>query len=401
MKYDEQQYIRRISIITGSRADYGLLRPLMEEIRNDPKLLLQLVVTGMHLSHEYGLTYQDIENDGFNIDEKLEILLSSDTSGGISKAMGLSMIGFTSVFNRLKPDIVVVLGDRFEIFCAVVSAYINKIPVAHISGGEVTSGAFDDGFRHSITKMSNIHLTSCETYRKRVIQLGENPDSVFNVGALGIDNISNLILLSKEELESKINFKFDERNLLVTFHPVTLDDDTEEQFNNLLDTLHELQRTKIIFTKSNADPGGLMINRLIDDYVSKNSHRAVSFFSMGQLKYLSTLQYVDAVVGNSSSGIVEAPSFRIGTINIGARQCGRIKAESIIDCEPAKESIKKALEKLYSTKFQNKIKSVNNPYGDGNSAKTIHQIIRNYKLQGTTRKDFYDIVFNIIERKNG
>jgi GDP/UDP-N,N'-diacetylbacillosamine 2-epimerase (hydrolysing) len=384
---------RKICIITGSRAEYGLLKPLLDEIKSDPDLSLQLIVTGMHLSPEFGLTFSEIEKDGFRIDNKIEILLSSDTATGTLKSMGLALMGFGEAYERLRPDIIVVLGDRFEIFSAAASALVSEIPVAHIHGGEVTEGAFDDAFRHSITKMSHLHFTSTEEYRKRVIQLGEAPERVFDVGAIGLDNVKRLKLLSKKELENKLNFKFAKRNLLVTFHPVTLENTTEKQFKNLLTVLNELKDTKIIFTKTNADPGGMTINRIIDEYVVKNPQKAVSFISMGQLNYLSTMQFVDAVVGNSSSGIVEAPSFKIGTINIGNRQEGRIKAESIIDCEPTKESIKKALQELYSSDFQEKLKNIVNPYSDGNTARRILKVLKAYDIRNILKKTFYDINF--------
>lgn len=381
---------RKICVITGSRAEYGLLRPLIEEIRREKKLILQLIVTGMHLSPEFGLTYRDIEKDGIPINEKIEILINSDTSVGTSKAMGLAMIGFGETFNRLNPHIVVLLGDRFEIFAAAAAALVNKIPIAHIHGGEITEGAFDDAFRHSITKMSHFHFTSCEEYRKRVVQLGEHPDRVFNVGAIGLDNIKRLKLLSQEELEQELGFKFNKYSLLITFHPVTLEKTTDHQFSILLEVLDKLNDTHLIFTKSNADPGGMAINRMIDDYVLLNSHKAVAFTSMGQLRYLSTLQFVDAVVGNSSSGIVEAPSFHIGTINIGDRQKGRIKAESVIDCEPTTESLRRAFKNLYSKVFQEKLKQINNPYGDGNTSSKIVEILKNISLGGKQKK-FFDI----------
>ena len=384
---------RKICIITGSRAEYGLLKPLLDEIKSDPDLSLQLIVTGMHLSPEFGLTFSEIEKDGFRIDNKIEILLSSDTATGTLKSMGLALMGFGEAYERLRPDIIVVLGDRFEIFSAAASALVSKIPVAHIHGGELTQGAFDDAFRHSITKMSHLHFTSTEEYRKRVIQLGEAPERVFNLGAIGLDNVKRLKLLSKKELENKLKFKFAKRNLLVTFHPVTLEKTIEKQFKNLLTVLNELKDTKIIFTKTNADPGGMTINRLIDEYTLKNPRKAVSFVSMGQLNYLSTMQFVDAVMGNSSSGVVEAPSFKIGTINIGDRQEGRIKAESIIDCESTKESIKKALQKLYSSNFQEKLKNIVNPYGDGNTARRIVKVLKAYDIRNILKKTFYDINF--------
>ena len=324
---------RKICVVTGSRAEYGLLKPLMEEIKRDGGLKLQLIVTGMHLSPEFGLTYREVEKDGFVVDEKIEIILSSDTPVGISKSMGLAMIGFVEAYERLRPGLIVILGDRFEIFSVASAALISRIPIAHMCGGEITEGVFDDAMRHSITKMSHLHFASTEEYRRRVIQLGESPDRVFNVGAVSLDNIKRLDFLSKKELEKELNFIFNRHNLLITFHPVTLENNTsKKQFQNLLAVLDELKDTNLIFTKANADTGGRVINKIIDEYVSKNSHKAIAFISMGQLKYLSTMKFVDAVVGNSSSGIVEAPAFKIATVNIGDMQKGRMRAEIVINC---------------------------------------------------------------------
>jgi len=386
---------RKICVITGSRAEYGLLRPLIEEICGDLDLRLQLLVTGMHLSPEFGLTYREIEKDGFKIDAKIDIQLNSDASVGISKSMGLAMVGFARLYERLNPDLIVVLGDRFEIFSAASAALISRRPIAHLYGGEVTLGSFDDSFRHSVTKMSNLHFTSTEEYRKRVIQLGENPARVFNVGAIGLDNIKRLNFLSKQELERELRFKFNKRNLLVTFHPVTLEDDSvsQSQFKNLLDALNDLEDTNVIFTKANADPGGRLINALMDSYTKRSKCRAVTFASLGQIKYLSTMQYVDAMVGNSSSGIMEAPSFKIGTINIGDRQQGRIRTGTTIDCRPTKEAIKSAIKRLYSKEFQRKLKTAKNPYGEGKAAKKIKKILKNYDLRNIIKKVFYDIDF--------
>lgn len=385
---------RKICVITGSRSEYDLLKPLIEEIEKNRDLQLQLIVTGMHLSPEFGLTYKQIEKNGFSIDEKIEIILSSDTSISISKSMGLSMISFAEAYDRLKPDIIVVLGDRFEIFSAVSAALVSRIPIGHIYGGELTQGAFDDSFRHSITKMSHLHFTSTESYRRRVIQLGEAPKRVFNVGALGIDNIKKTKLLPKQTLEKELNFKFKKQNLLVTFHPVTLEKNTSKKhFQNLLDAIDSLKDVSIIFTKANADTEGRVINKMIDDYVSKNSAQSRSFTSMGQLKYLSTMQFVDTVVGNSSSGIIEAPSFKIGTINIGDRQKGRVKARSVIDCDPTKEDIQSALRKLYSKEFQDNLKSIANPYSNGNTAEKIKNILNKYDISNIIKKSFYDIEF--------
>jgi len=383
---------RKICVVTGTRAEYGLLYWLIREIQDDPDLHLQLIVTGMHLSPEFGLTYKEIEKE-FHIDKKIEILLSSDTPVGISKAMGLGIIGFADAYQDLKPDIVVLLGDRFEIFSAASAAMIAQIPIAHLYGGETTIGAIDEPIRHSITKMSHLHFTSTEEYRKRVIQLGEDPKKVFYVGAIGIENIRRLRLLSKEEFENSIDFKLGPKNLMVTFHPVTLDNNTSmEQFQALLNALDTLENTHIIFTKANSDTYGRIINYMIDDYVSKNPDKAISFTSMGQLKYLSALQFVDAVVGNSSSGIIEAPSFKIGTINIGDRQKGRIKAESVIDCEPNTGDIIRAFKILYSKDFQGLLKSVINPYDDGGyPSKKIVQILKMAELEHIIKKRFFDL----------
>ena len=381
---------RKICVVTGTRAEYGLLYWLMKEINVDNALVLQVVVTGMHLSEEFGNTYQQIEKDGFTIDKKVDISLTSDTELAISKSMGLGVIGFADVFNKLQPDLIVVLGDRFEIFSAVSAALIAKIPVAHLHGGEVTEGVIDESLRHSITKMSHLHFAATDEYRNRIIQLGEQPDKVFNVGGLGIDNINKLKLLSKADFENAINFELGEKNILITFHPVTLEKSTSGlQFQALLDSISELRNTKIIFTKANSDTDGRVINSMIDDYVARHDN-TIAFTSMGQLNYLSALQFMDAVVGNSSSGLMEAPSFKIGTIDIGDRQKGRIKANSIIACSPNKESIDSALVKLYSREFQDIANNVDNPYGDGGASKEIVRIIKDTSLDNIVKKSFYD-----------
>ena len=382
---------RKICVVTGTRAEYGLLYWLMKEIEADKDLELQLIVTGMHLSPEFGFTYKEIEKE-FRIDKKIEMLLSSDTAMGISKSMGLAQIGFAEAFEELKPDILVVLGDRYEIFSAVSSAMICNIPIAHLHGGEITQGAFDESIRHSITKMSHLHFTATDEYKNRVIQLGEEPNRVFNVGGMGIENIKRLKLLSKDEFEESINFKLNKKNILVTFHPVTLENSTaKEQFQELLDAIDELENTNIIFTKANSDTDGRIINQMIDEYVTKNSHKSVGFASLGQLRYLSALQYIDAVVGNSSSGLLEAPSFKIATINIGDRQKGRIKALSVIDCEPKKEEILKAFKEIYSKEFQEKLKNVENPYGESCPSKQIIEVLKNVNLANILKKSFYDL----------
>jgi len=382
---------RKICVLTGTRAEYGLLYWLMKEIEKDSDLELQLIVTGMHLSLEFGLTYKEIEKD-FKIDKKIEMLLSSDTSISINKSMGLAQISFAEAYEELEPDMLVILGDRYEIFSAVSSAMISRIPVVHLHGGETTEGAFDEYIRHSITKMSHLHFTSTDEYKNRVIQLGEHPSRVFNVGGIGIENIKRLKLLSKKEFENSIDFTLNKKNILVTFHPVTLEDKTaSKQFQNLLKMIDTLKHTNIIFTKANSDTDGRVINKMIDDYVAKNKDKSISFTSMGQLRYLSALQFIDAVVGNSSSGLIEAPSFKIATINIGDRQKGRIKAKSVIDCNTSKRELLGAFEKAYSEEFKKSLKKIKNPYGDGCASEKIISILKNVDLENILKKSFYDI----------
>jgi len=383
--------MKKICIVTGTRAEYGLLYWLMREIEADSELKLQLIVTGMHLSPEFGLTYREIEKE-FCIDKKIEMLLSSDTAVGISKSMGLAQIAFGEAYNDLRPDIIVLLGDRYEIFSAASAAMIARIPIAHIHGGETTEGAFDEAIRHSITKMSHLHFVAAESYKHRVIQLGEHPERVFNVGGMGIDNIKRLPLLDKEAFETAIDFKLGQKNILVTFHPVTLEEHTaEEQFRSLLDAINTLEETHIIFTKANSDTDGRTINAMIDDYVLRHPEKSKAFVSLGQLRYLSALCYVDAVVGNSSSGLLEAPTFKIGTIDIGDRQKGRIAPESVIHCEPTKESILESFDKLYSESFRRTLSDVINPYGEGGATQKIIEVLKTVELSKILKKSFYDI----------
>ena len=384
--------VKKVCVVTGTRAEYGQLYWLMKKIQDDPALELQVIATGMHLSSEFGYTFHEIENDGFYIDKKVEMLLSADTPSAISKSTGLGMIGFAVSFGELQPDIVIVLGDRFELLAASVSALFARIPIGHIAGGETTTGAFDEAIRHSITKMAWWHFVCASDYQKRVIQLGENPDRIFLVGGLGVDGIKKTHLFNKKELERKIGFKFGEKNVLVTFHPVTLEhNSSQKQFSALLSCLEDLGEINIIFTKANSDTDGRIINTMIDEYVAKHNNQAIAFTSLGQLNYLSTMQFVDGVVGNSSSGLSEAPTFKIGTINIGDRQKGRLKANSIIDCEPIKQSILKAFEKLYSPEFQNSIENVINPYGNGGASRIIVKILESISLDDILKKEFHDL----------
>lgn len=386
---------RKICVVTGTRAEFGLMRRLMEAINTDPVFTLQIVATGTHLSPEFGLTYREIEEAGFSIDAKVEMLLSSDTSTAVTKSMGLAVIGFADAYERLAPDILVVLGDRFEIFAAASAAMIAGIPIAHLHGGENTEGAFDEAIRHSITKMSHIHFVAADEYRRRVIQLGEHPERVFNVGGMGVDAINCIKLLNREELEKSLNIKFGKMNLMITFHPVTLEDGASSvaQMRELTDALEQLKDTMLIFTMPNADTGGREQGALVNEFVKKHRNSRV-YSSLGQLRYLSTLAQVDGVVGNSSSGLLEAPSFRIGTVNIGDRQKGRIKATSVIDCEPKSKSILSAIKKLYSTDFQNKLAFVNAPYGNGGAAEAIVKVLGQYPLENIRKKQFHNILEN-------
>jgi GDP/UDP-N,N'-diacetylbacillosamine 2-epimerase (hydrolysing) len=382
---------RKICVITGTRAEYGLLSLLMHGIEKSEDMELQIIVTAMHLSPEFGLTYQEIEKDGFVISKKVESLLSSDSSVGISKSMGLTLIGIAEALQDLKPDIVLVLGDRFEIFAAAAAATVARIPIAHIAGGESTTGAIDEAFRHSITKMSHIHFASTELYKKRVIQMGEHPNFVFNVGAIGIDNIKQLKLLSRKEFEKSINFKLGKKNLLITFHPVTLEKSTAgDQFGELLQALQVLKDTRFIFTMPNADTDGRILIKMINEYVEKNKENACVHTSLGQVRYLSALQYVDAVVGNSSSGIIEVPYFKKATINIGERQNGRIMGSTVINCPPKKQAIYEAIQLSYSKLFIKNLINQDNPYGKGDASQSILKVLRKINLDNIIKKSFYD-----------
>ena len=382
---------RKICIVTSSRADYGLLRWIMQGIKDDPELKLQIIATGTHLSPKFGFTYKIIEEDGFRVDARIEILGSSDSPAAIAESMALALKGTANAFSDLKPDLVVVLGDRFEIFAATAAALVSKIPVAHLHGGESTVGAFDEAFRHSITKMSHLHFVATDEYRSRVIQLGENPKNVYLVGGLGIDSIKNLPLLSREDLQTQLGIEFGAKSLLITFHPVTLDTESPgNQMKELLAALSHLHDTTLIFTMPNADTGGYALTKMIEEFVSQNEN-AKMFTSLGQLKYLSCISYVDGVVGNSSSGITEVPTFKKGTVNIGDRQLGRIQAASVINCEPIEKDIERAIEKLYAPNFKSGLAAVENPYGDGGSSARVVKVLKEASLEGIIKKTFHDL----------
>ena len=380
----------KIAVFTGTRAEYGLLFCLLEDIQLDPEVELQLLVTGMHLSPEFGLTYKQIEQDGFEITEKIEILLSSDTPIGVAKSVGLGVLGFADALERLKPDLIVVLGDRFETLAISQTALFLRIPVAHIHGGEVTEGAYDDAIRHAITKLSHIHFTSTEEYRRRVIQLGENPDFVHNVGAVGLDLLARTKFMSVEELADSLDFPLKEPFFLVTYHPVTLADESPtESFQQLIDALERFPEHQIIITYPNADNGGRQIINLIERYSKSQPQRVLAIQSLGQLRYLSAIKHADAVIGNSSSGIIEVPAFARPTVNIGDRQKGRLAAKSVIHCLTDTESIVAAIKQALTEYPIGHQKTIVNPYGQGKASKQIIEILKTIKLPKV--KTFFDI----------
>jgi len=382
---------RTIAVVTGTRAEYGLLRHLIKLINDSDEFELQLVVTGSHLSKKFGETYKEIEADGFIINRKIDLLLASDTPLGLAKSTSLGVAGFGEAFDSINPDLILVLGDRFEILSAVIAAMFARIPIAHLHGGEITEGLIDEAIRHSITKFSHLHFVGNEEYRKRVMQLGENPDLVFNVGGLGVDAIKNINLLTKSELENSLGIKFKNKNLLITFHPVTLEKNTSHsQMVELLNALSDFEDTCLIFTMPNADTDSQIIFELIEDFVIKNIN-AHFFTSLGQLRYLSCLAQVDAVVGNSSSGLTEAPTFKKATINIGDRQKGRIQSNSIINCNPISADIKNAIKKSYSDEFKKILLSTKNYYGDGGAAKRIINILTKVNFNALIHKKFFDL----------
>ncbi len=382
---------RKICIITGTRAEYGLLRWVIEGVRDHPALSLQLVVTGMHLSPKFGETYREIETDGFTIDRKVDIDLNSDLPADLSRSIGLGFTGFGTVFGELEPDLVVVLGDRFEILAAAGAAMMCRIPIAHVHGGEATEGLIDEAIRHSVTKMAHLHFAAAKPYRDRIIQLGEQPDRVFEVGGLGVDGIPRLDLMDRAALEGSLDFKLAKTNLLITFHPVTLETaSSTEQMTALFEALSELDGTGLIFTMPNADIEGGVLFDLIEAFVRHHPF-AKAFTSLGHLRYLSCVRLVDGVVGNSSSGLIEAPSLGTGTLNIGDRQRGRLKADSVIDCAPSRDAITAGLAQLLSTEFRQRLTKIANPYGSGGASDRIVNALAQAPLDDLLKKKFYDL----------
>lgn len=389
---------RKICVVTGTRAEYGIMSMLMKALQDDPRVELQILATNMHLSPEFGLTYKEIVADGLKIDKKVEMLLSSDTHVGTVKSMGLASIGFADAYEELKPDLIVILGDRYEMLAAASAALIFGIPVAHLHGGEITEGAYDDAIRHAITKLSYLHLTSTEEYRKRVIQLGESPESVYWTGALGVDNIRKEDFLSLEELESYLDFKLGDKYVVVTFHPVTKEpDEALTQTKALLESLTRyIDEFKVLFTLPNSDTGGRGVASLIKDWVSVHPDSSIAVTSMGRKRYYSALAHCSAVIGNSSSGILEAPSFKKPTLNIGNRQKGRAQGNTVINCEANETSISEGLEKVLSNRFAEYVnKSGFNPYAKEGTLQEIHRILVDTELPKNAVKQFHDIKFEI------
>ena len=382
---------RKICVVTGSRAEYGILRSLMKAIKDDPELKLQVIVTNQHLSKLQGETYKEIERDGFTIDYKVYMAddEAPDNANTTAKAISRGVSGFADAFDALKPDMLLILGDRYEMLAVASTALIYKIPIAHLHGGEITEGAFDDAIRHAITKMSHLHFTSTEAYRKRVIQLGEQPDRVFNVGALGVENVTNNDFMTKEEIEQSLNFQMTDKCFLCTYHPVTLSNmSSETQVLNLLKALDDYKDYHIIFTYSNSDTNSQIIIKRIQEYVNQNHGRCMFIPSLGQRRYFSALKYVKAVLGNSSSGIIEVPSFGIPTMDIGDRQKGRIAAESVIHCGYSTEEIKAGLERVVAYKAN----KIDNPYYKEGTCDAILKVIKTYPLDNIVQKHFYDTV---------
>jgi UDP-N-acetyl-D-glucosamine 2-epimerase, UDP-hydrolysing len=385
--------MKKIVVLTATRAEYGLLKPVIKKLNADAAFDMRLAVTGMHLTPEFGMTVHEIEADQIPIDKKIEIILSSDTPIAVSKSMGLALISFSEYFEECMPDALVVLGDRYETLAVCCAAMNARIPIFHLHGGEATEGLIDEAIRHAITKMSYLHFASTEDYRRRIIQMGESPKRVFNVGALGVENALHANLLSLREVEESLEYVLGGQYAVGTFHPVTLEKATaKEQVEELLLALDEYPDINYVFTKANSDMEGRYINRLLQDY-AENHDNFLLVGSLGMRRYLSVLKYATFVIGNSSSGLIEAPSFGIPTINIGDRQKGRIAGSSVLQCLPDKNSICKAMQMALSNDFRKRARNAANPYGDGRTSDRVMEIIRNVLVRDgiEIKKKFYDI----------
>jgi UDP-hydrolysing UDP-N-acetyl-D-glucosamine 2-epimerase len=387
---------KKVAVFSGTRAEYGLLFWLLKDIQSDPELNLQLLVSGMHLSPEFGETYKQIEKDGFHIDEKIEILLSSNTAVGTAKSMGLGVLGFADALSRLKPDVLIILGDRYEALAAAQTAMILRIPIIHLHGGEITEGAYDDAIRHAITKLSYLHGTSTEEYRQRVIQLGEAPVRVKNIGAIGLDHLKRSIFMSIEELSESLNFPLKQPFFLVTYHPVTLgSEEPEVSFQALLDALDEYPEHQVILTYPNADDGGRRITPILEEYARNNPQRVLAIPSLGQVRYLSSVSHATAVIGNSSSGIIEVPAFDVPTVNVGVRQKGRLAAKSVLNAPANKQSIADAIQVAVTRSYKQTGENVHNPYGQGDASAQVIEMIKSLRFEPS--KVFYDVPFDYVK----
>jgi GDP/UDP-N,N'-diacetylbacillosamine 2-epimerase (hydrolysing) len=384
---------RRICVLTGTRAEYGLLRWLAQEIEDDPALELQLLVTGAHLSHEFGETYREIEDDGFTIAEKVDMLLASDSPTALARSVALGVIGIADALRRLAPDVLVLLGDRYEVLAAAQAAMLARIPIAHLHGGEATEGLIDEAIRHAVTKMSHLHFVAAEDYRRRVIQLGEHPDRVYDVGALGLDGIVRAETMTLDQLAEDLDLRLDQRPLvLCTYHPVTLADDLGVgDLDQLLAALDDLEEATVVFTRANADEGGRAVNARIDGFVRAAPQRRVAVSSLGQRRYLSLLREADVVVGNSSSGLLEAPTVRTATVNVGDRQRGRLRAPSVVDVAPTREAILEGLHTALSADFRERAVTGASPFGTGGASPAIVEVLRTVPLAGLVDKTFHDV----------
>lgn len=383
---------RKICVVTSSRADYGLLRGLLHRIEEDQNLELQIIATGMHLPAKYGHTYKAIEKDGFKIDAKIDMLLANDSKSATLKAMGLGLISFADYFENMQTDLICLLGDRFEIFAVAQAAMVSDIPIAHLHGGELTTGAFDDSIRHSITKLSHLHFCSTETYRERVIQMGEDPDRVFNFGAPGLENLEIFVPLEKAQIESKLNFSFRKQNFLITVHAQTLANTDKERYcEDLFTALEDYKEAGMIFTGTNADTSHSKIDSMTKNFVKKYEDRCVFSESLGSELYHSVMHHADAVIGNSSSGIYEAPFFKVPTVNIGDRQGGRLRSDSVIDCKVDRESIRAAITQALSTDFQEIVRKTECLYFQKETSKRITEVLKNYPIENLKQKKFYDL----------
>lgn len=383
---------RRICVVTGTRAEYGHMKWLLRDLNADPAIELQVVAAAAHLSGHHGHTIDEIIADGLPVAAQVDMLLAGDSPVAMAKSLGLGVIGFTDALARLTPDVVLLAGDRYEALAAAQAAMCLRIPIAHISGGETTEGAIDEAIRHSLTKMSHLHFVSSEPYRRRVVQLGEAPERVLNVGAPGLDHLSRTEFMDRPALEASLGMGLADPLLLVTYHPVTLDDgDQTVPVRELLSALDDFPQAAVVISGVNADAGGSVIEAAFRDYAASRPGRVGIFASLGYHRYLSLMRLAAAVVGNSSSGIIEAPAVQVPTVNIGPRQRGRLRAASVIDCATGRAAISAAISRALSPEFQALAKTATSPLGRGGASVKIAQALRDWPLDDLLMKSFHDL----------